>query len=187
MDVRVGPWRRLNTEELMLSNCGVGEVFESPLDCKEIKPVIPKGNQLWKFIGRTDAKLSSNTLATDVKIWLIGRDPDAGKDWRKKGTTEGEMVGWHHWLNGHEFEQNLGDGEGEGSLAYCSPWGCKELDMTERLNNIPFCRSRNILFRATLQQPVILGFLGLLVSDTFPDLPTSVLDCHLPAPPVIVF
>ena len=73
----------------------------------------------------------------DVKNWLIGKDPDAGKDWRweEKGATEGEMVGWHHWCNGHEFEQTLGDGEGQGSLVCCSPWGCKELDTTEWLEN----------------------------------------------------
>ena len=98
-----------------------------PLDCKEIKPVNPKGNQPWKFIGRTDAEAETPILwPPDVKIWLTGKDPDAGKDWRKKekGTTEGEMVGWPHWLNGHEFEQNLGD-EGQGSLACCSSCSCR--------------------------------------------------------------
>ena len=81
---------------------------------------------------------SSNTLATWSKSWLTGKDPDAGKDWRQeeKGTTEDKMVGWHHRLNGHEFEKALGDGEGQESLACCSPWGHRELDMTEGLNNI---------------------------------------------------
>ena len=79
---------------------------------------------------------SSNTWPSDVKSRLIWKDPDAGKDWNQEetGMTEDEMVGWHHWLNGHEFEQTQGDGEGQGSLACCSPWSCKELDMTERLN-----------------------------------------------------
>ena len=82
------------------------KTLDSPLDCKEIKPVYPKGNQSWKFIGRTDAKPETPIfLPTDGKNWLVGKDPDAGKDWREeKGTTEDEMVGWHHWLDGHEFE-----------------------------------------------------------------------------------
>ena len=96
------------------------KTLESPLDCKEIKPVNPKGNQPWIFIGRTDAEAEPPILwPKDVKNWLIGKDPDAGKDWRQeeKGTTEDEMVGWHHWLDGHEFEQSPGVGEGQGSLA----------------------------------------------------------------------
>ena len=113
------------------------KTLESPLDCKEIQPVYPKGNQSWLFIGRTDAKAETPILwLPDVKNWLIGKGPDAGKDWRqeKKGMTVDEMVGWHHWLNGQEFEQALGVGDGQGSLAWCSPWGHKESDMTERLN-----------------------------------------------------
>ena len=109
-----------------------------PLDCKEIKPVHPKGNQSWIFIGRTDAEAEVPILwPPDVKNWLIRKDPNAGKDWREeeKGITEDEMVGWHHWLNGHEFEQAPGDGEGQGSPVCCSPWGHKELDMTEWVNN----------------------------------------------------
>ena len=105
------------------------EALESPLDCKEIQPVHPKGNQSWIFTGRTDVEAETPMLWTpDVKNWLIGKDPDAGKDWKQeeKGTTEDEMVGWHHQLDGHEFEQALGDGEGQGSLVCCSPWGCKE-------------------------------------------------------------
>ena len=109
----------------------------SPLDCKEIQPVHPKGNKSWIFIGRTDAEAETPMLwPPDAKNWLIRKDPDAGKDWRweEKGTTEEEMVGWHHWLDGHEFEQAPGVGDGQGSLVCCSPWGCRELDMTEWLN-----------------------------------------------------
>ena len=112
--------------------------FESPLDCNKIKPVNLKGNQFWIFTGRTDAEVEDPILwPPDVKNWLIGKDPDAGKEWRQeeKGTTEYEMVGWHHWLNGYEFEKALGDGEGQGCLACCSPWNCKELDTTGWLNN----------------------------------------------------
>ena len=113
----------------MLLNCGVGE-DKSPLDCKEIKLVSPKGNQPWVFIGMTDAE-APILCPSDAKSWLIRKDPDAEKDWRQeKGTTEDEMVGWSHWLYGHEFEQAPGIGDGQGSLAYCSPWGCKELDTT---------------------------------------------------------
>ena len=112
------------------------ETLESPLDCKEIQPVHPKGNKSWIFIGGTDAKAEVSMLwPLDVKNWLTGKDPDAGKDWRQeKGTTEDEMVGWHHRLDGHEFEQDLGVGDGQGSLACCSPWDHKESDVTERLN-----------------------------------------------------
>ena len=114
------------------------KTLESPLDCKEIKPANPKGNQPWTFIGRTYAEAEMPVLwPPDSKSWLIWKDPDANKDWRleEKGMTEDEMVGWHHQLNGHEFEQPLGDGEGQGSLVCCNPWGCKESDMTEQLNN----------------------------------------------------
>ena len=106
--------------------------LESPLDFKEIKPVYLKGNQFWIFTGRTDAEAEAATLwPPDRKSWLIRKDLDAGKDWRweEKGMTEDEMVGWHHWFNGHEFEQALGDGEGQGSLVSCSLWDCKESDI----------------------------------------------------------
>ena len=111
--------------------------LESPLDCKVIQPVHPKGNQSWIFIGRTDAKAQASILwPPDVKNWLICKDLAAGKDWRQeKGMTEDELVGWHHWLKDHEFEQALGDGKGQGNLACCHPWGCKGSDMTECLNN----------------------------------------------------
>ena len=90
-----------------------------------IKPVNPKGNQIWIFIGRTDAEAETPILwPPDAKSQLIGKDPDAGKDWGQevKRVTEDEMAGWHHWLNGHEFEQTPGDSEGQGSLVCCSPW-----------------------------------------------------------------
>ena len=114
------------------------KTLESPLDCKEIQPANPKRNQSWIFIGRTDAKAEAPILwPPDASSWLIRKDPDARKDWRQeeKGTTENDMVGWHHWLNGHEFKQSLGDGEGQGGVACCSPWGHKESDTTEWLNN----------------------------------------------------
>ena len=111
--------------------------LDSPLNCKEIKPVNPKGNQSWIFIGRTDAEAETPILwPPDAKSWLIWKDPDAGKDWEQeeKGMTEDEIVGWHHQLDGHEFEQALGVGDGQGSLACYSPWGLKESDTTEWLN-----------------------------------------------------
>ena len=111
--------------------------LESPLDCKEIQPVNPKGNHPWIFIGRTDAEAEAPILwPPDVKSFTV-KDFDPGKDWQQeeKGLTEDEMVGWHHWLNEHEFEQALEDGEVPGGLACCSPRGHKESDMTEWLNN----------------------------------------------------
>ena len=112
------------------------KTLESLLYSKEIKPVNPKGNQSWIFIGRTNAE-APIFWPSDVKSWLIRKDPDAGKDWRQeeKGTTEDKMFGWHRWLNRREFGQAPGNGEGQGGLACCSPWGCKELDTTEWLNN----------------------------------------------------
>ena len=107
MDVRVGLWRKLSVEELMLLNYGIGKTLESALNCKEIQPVHPKGDQSWVFIGRTDAKAETLILwPPDAKSWLIGKDPDAEKDWgqEEKGTTEDGMAGWHHQLDGHEFE-----------------------------------------------------------------------------------
>ena len=112
--------------------------LKSPLDCKEIKPVTPEGNQLWIATWRTDAEPEAPILwLRDAKSQLIRKDPDAGKYWRQeeKGTTEDEMQPWHHWLNAHESEQAPGDGEGQGSLVCCSPWSRKESDVTERLNN----------------------------------------------------
>ena len=113
------------------------KILESPLDCYEIKPFNPKGNQYWMFMGRTDAKAETPIFwPPDEKNWLIGKDPDAGKHWRQeeKGTTEDEMVWWHHQLNGHEFEQVLGVDDEQGGLACRSPRGRKGSDMTEWLN-----------------------------------------------------
>ena len=114
------------------------KTLESPFECKEIKPVNLKGNQPWILTGKTDTEAEAPILwPPDVKSWLTGKDPDAGKDWRQegKGMTEDKMVGWHHQLDGHEFEQARGVGNGQGSLASCSPQGHTESDMTEWLNN----------------------------------------------------
>ena len=113
------------------------KTLESPLDCKEIQPVHPKADQSWVFIGRTDAEAETPIVwPPHVKSWLIGKDPDAERDWgqEEKGTTEYEMAGWHHGLDGHEFEWTLGVGDGQGGLACCNSWGRKELDSTEWLN-----------------------------------------------------
>ena len=113
------------------------KTLESPLDCKEIQSVHPKGNQSWIFTGRTDVEAETPILwPPDAKSWLIWKDPDAGKDWRQeeKGMTEDEMVGWHHRLNGHEFMQTLGVGDGQRGMACCNPWGHRESDTTEWLN-----------------------------------------------------
>ena len=119
----------------MLLNCGVGEDSWESLRLQEIQQVHLKGNQSWIFIGRTDAEAETLKLwLPDAKNWLVRKDPDAGKDWRQeKGMTEDEIVGWHRWLNGHEFEQALGDGEGQGSLA-CTVHGVAESDTTEQLH-----------------------------------------------------
>ena len=109
------------------------KTLESSLNCKEIKPVNSKENQSWIFTGRTDAEAEASVLSQpDGKIWLIRKDPDAGKDWRQeeKETTEDEMVGWHHWINGHESEQIPGVSEGQGNLMWWNPWDQKQSDMT---------------------------------------------------------
>ena len=137
MDVRVGLWRRLSTEELMLLNCGLEKTLESPLDCKEIQPVHSEGDQPWDFFGRNDAKAEDPVLwPPHAKSWLIGKDSDAGRDWgqEEKGMTEDEMAGWHHRLDGHESEWTPGDGDGQGGLACCNSWGRKESGTTEQLN-----------------------------------------------------
>ena len=113
------------------------KTLESPLDCKEIQTVHSKGDQSWVFFGRNDAEAETPILwPSDVKNWLIWKAPDAGKDWgqEEKGTTEDEMVGWHHWHNGHGFGWTPGVGDGQGGLVCCSSWGRKESDTTERLN-----------------------------------------------------
>ena len=113
------------------------KTFESALDFKEIQPVHSEGDQSWVFIGRTDVEAETPILWLPyAKSWLIGKDSDAGRDWgqEEKWTTEDEMAGWHHWLNGCEFEWTPGVDDGQGGLACCNSWGCKESDMTERLN-----------------------------------------------------
>jgi len=112
------------------------KTLESPLDCKEIQPVHSKGDQSWVFFGRNDAKETPVLWPPNAKSWLIGKDTDAGRDWgqEEKGTTEDEMAGWHHRLDGHEFGWTPGVGDGQGGLACCNSWGHKESDMTEQLN-----------------------------------------------------
>ena len=139
MDVRVGlneSWAPMNWCFWMF-DAVVLKTLESPLDCKEIQLVHPKGIQSGIFIERPDVEAEIPILwPPDAKNWLIWKDRDAGRDWgqEEKGTTEDELVGWHHWLNGHEFESTLGFGDGQGGLACCSPWSRKEVDMTEWLN-----------------------------------------------------
>ena len=135
-------WELDHKEGWALKNwCFQTVVMEKTLliysDSKEIKPVNPKGNQPWIFTGRTDAEAEAPILwPPDAKSQIIGKDPDAGKDWgqEEKGMTEDEMIGWHHQLNRHESEQIPEDSEGQGSLACCSPWGWKESDTTEQVN-----------------------------------------------------
>ena len=115
------------------------KTLETPLDIKEIKPLNPKVNQPWTFVRKTDAEAEAEAPVVwppDGKSWLNGKDPDAEEDWRQeeKGTTEDEMVGWHHRLDGHAFGWTPGVGDGQGGMVCYSSWGCKELDMTERLN-----------------------------------------------------
>ena len=119
------------------------KTLESPLDCKKIQPVHPKEDQSWVFIGRTDAKAETPVLwPPHAKSWLIGKDSDAGRDWgqEEKGTTEDEMAGWHHGLDGHEFGWTPGVGDGQGGLACYDSWGRQELDTTERLNWTEFLK-----------------------------------------------
>ena len=113
------------------------KTLESPLDCKEVQPVHPKGDQSWVFIGRNDAEAETPVLwLTHAKSWLIWKDPDSGRDWgqEEKGTTEDEMAGWHHGLNGREFEWTPGVGDRQGGLRCCNSWCRKESDTTEQLN-----------------------------------------------------
>ena len=135
--VRVGLWRRLSTEKLMFLNCGVGEDSWDSLGLQG-DPISPsKRDQSWVFIGRTDAEAETPVLwPPHVKSWLIGKDSDAGRDWgqEEKGTTEDEMAGWHHWLDERDSEWTPGVGDGQGGLACCDSWSCKESDTTELLN-----------------------------------------------------
>ena len=107
-----------------------------PWTARRIQPVHSEGDQPWDYFGRNDAKAETPVLwPPHAKSWLIGKDSDAGRDWRQEetGTTEDEMVGWYHRLDGHEFEQALGIGDGQGGLACCDAWGRKESDTTEQL------------------------------------------------------
>ena len=136
MDVRVGLWRKLSTKELMLLNSGVGEDSWESLGLQEIQRVHSK-DQSWVFIGRTDVETEAPILwPPHEKSSLIGKDPDAGRDWghEEKVMTEDEMAGWHHWLDGRESEWTPGVGDGQGGLACCDSWGRKESDRTEQLN-----------------------------------------------------
>ena len=137
MDVRGGLWKRQSAKELMLLNCGVEKTLENLFNCKEIQPVHSKGDQPWVFFGRNDAKAETPVLwPPHTKSWLIGKDSDAGRDWgqEEKGMIGDEMAGWHHQLDGRECEWAPGDGDGQGVLARCSSWACKESDKTEWLN-----------------------------------------------------
>ena len=148
MDVRVGLWRRLSNKELILLNCGVGEDSWESLGLQG-DPTSPFWRRsTWDFFGRNDAKAETPVLwPPHAKSWFIGKDFDAGRDWgqEEKGTTEDEMAGWHHWLDGHESEWTPGvgghghhvGGDGQGGLTCCNSWGCKESDTTERLNWTP--------------------------------------------------
>ena len=129
------------------------KTLDTPLDYKEISPVNTKGNQSWICIGRTDAEAETSILwPPDVENWLIGKDPDAGKDWRQE-----EMVGWHYQLDGHEFEQALGVSDGQGGLACCGPCSCKESDTTEWLNWTELC-----VCSCTQRQLLILFFIEII-------------------------
>ena len=147
------------------------KTLESPLDCKEIQPGHSKRDQSWVFIGRTDVEAETPILLPpDVKSWLIGKDPDAGKDWgqEEKG-TEDEMVGWHHWHNGYRFGWTPGISDGRGDLACCCSWGHKESDMTEWLNwtqlNHRTCQYQNILIPRTCEHVAyITGTLQMSLS-----------------------
>ena len=134
-------------------------LLESPLDCKRIKPVHPKGNQSWVFIGRTDAEVETPILwPPDAKSQLIGKDPDSGKDWRQeeKGMTADEVVEWHHWLDGHEFEQAPGAGDGHGSLASFRPRGPKESVMP--YNHLILCHPLLLCLQSRLWEADILEY-----------------------------
>ena len=136
------------------------KTLASPLDCREIQPVHSEGDQPWDFFGRNDAKAETPVLwPPRAKSWLIGKDSDAGRDWgQEKGTTEDEMAGWHHWLNGCESQWTLGVGVGQGVLACCNSWGRKESDTTERLiwSDLIWCHlKKRVLGRLPLSEHCI--------------------------------
>ena len=162
MDVRVGLWRRLSTEELMLLNCGVGEDSWESLQLQGDQPVYPKGDQSWVFFGRADAK-APILWPPHVKNWLAGKDSDAGRDGgRRRRRRQDEMAGWHHQLDGHEFGWTSGVGDGQGGLVCCNSWGRKESDTTEQLNWTEMSMAPPIRTRPSfpLSQPLPSGRLS---------------------------
>jgi len=154
------------------------KTLESPLDCKEVQPVHSKRVQSWVFFGKNDAKAETPVLwPPHAKSWLIGKDSDAGRDWgqEEKGTTEDEMAGWHHRLNGSEFEWTPRDGDGQGGLTCCNSWGCKESDTTEWLNwtelSLPLiCCSSVLQSCPTLFDPMECSMPGFPVLHHLPEL-----------------
>ena len=147
MDVRVGLWTKLSTRNWCFWTVVLEKTLVSPLDCKEIQPLHSEGDQPWVFFGRNNAKAETPVLwPPHVKSWLIGKDSDAGRDWRKekKGMTEDEMAGWHHRLNGREFEWTPGVVNGQGGLQSCDSWGCQESDTTEWLNWTELCTTESL-------------------------------------------
>ena len=149
MNAGVGPSRRLNAKEVMFWTVVLEKTLESHLNSKEIKPVSPQGNQSWIFMGRTDAEAEAPILwPHDVKNRLFGKDPGVGKDWgqEERGVTEDKMVGWHLRLNGHVFEQTLGDSEGQWKLACCSSYGVRSLTwLSDDKNNSIKTRNRQLI------------------------------------------
>ena len=159
----------LSAKNWCFQTVALEKTFESPLNCK-IKSVNPKGNQLWIFIGRTDAEAEAPILwSPDVKNWLTGKDPNAGKGWRQeKGLTEDEMVGWHHGFDGHECEQAPGIGDGQGRLVCCSPWSCKELDTTEQLNWTEQRKKHILKFTPTFWDVQSVSFMLSILKEISP-------------------
>ena len=148
MDVRIGYEEIWAPTNWCFCTVVLEKTLESLLDCKEIQPVHPKGDQSWVFTERTDAEAETPILwPPHAESWLIGKDPDAGRDWgqEEKGMTEDEMAGWHHRLEGHEYESILGVGDGQGGLECCDSWGCKGSDMIERLNWTDTLKAQNSL------------------------------------------
>ena len=148
------------------------KTLESPLDCKEIQPVHPKGNQSWMFIGRTGFEAETPVLwPPHAKSWLIGKDPDAGRDWgqEEKGATEDEMAGWHHWLDGSESEWTPGVGDGQGGLAFCDSWGRKESDTPEWLKWTELNWTKKIFYfaKSAFTMPGEISISKLLVKSQF--------------------
>ena len=146
------------------------KTLESPLDCKEIQPVHPKGDQSWVFIGRTNAEAETPILwPPHAKSWLIGKDSDAGRDWgqEEKGTTEDEMAGWHDWLNTHEFGWTPGVGDGQRGLECCDSWGHKESDTTERLNwtELNWLRVKSFVFNPAIWNQMAMSLMHLYFSN----------------------